>query len=29
MALGADVFVFKPVTIEELEGALRKALLAG
>jgi two-component system chemotaxis response regulator CheY len=26
LALGADAFVFKPVTIEELEGALRKAL---
>ena len=29
MALGADAFVFKPVTIEELEGALRKVLPAG
>ncbi|MEX2029667.1 MAG: hypothetical protein WD906_01670 [Anaerolineales bacterium] len=23
LAMGADTFVFKPVTIEELEGALR------
>lgn len=29
MALGADAFVFKPVTIEELEGASKKALLLG
>ncbi|MEX2029670.1 MAG: hypothetical protein WD906_01685 [Anaerolineales bacterium] len=29
MALGADAFVFNPVTIEELEGALRKALPSG
>ena len=29
MALGADAFVFKPVTIEELEGALKKVLPAG
>jgi DNA-binding response OmpR family regulator len=26
LALGADAFVFKPVTIEELEAALQKAL---
>lgn len=29
MAPGADAFVFKPVTIEEREGALKKALPAG
>lgn len=28
MALGADAFVFKPVTMEELEAAIRKAWLA-
>lgn len=28
LSLGADAFVFKPVTIEELEGALRKAFQA-
>jgi DNA-binding NarL/FixJ family response regulator len=28
MAKGADAFVFKPVTIEELEGAIRKAVAA-
>jgi len=26
MTLGADAFVFKPVTVEELEGALGKAM---
>jgi len=26
MALGADAFVFKPVTIEELEAAPKKAM---
>lgn len=26
MQIGADAFVFKPVTLEELEGALQKAL---
>ena len=28
MKLGADAFVFKPVTIEELEGAIQRALAA-
>ncbi|TFH36461.1 MAG: response regulator [Anaerolineales bacterium] len=28
MALGADAFVFKPVTIEELEGAVQQAFAA-
>ena len=28
MGLGADAFVFKPVTIEELEGAIQRALAA-
>jgi DNA-binding response OmpR family regulator len=28
LAKGADAFVFKPVTIEELEGAIRKAVQA-
>ncbi|MEJ2013270.1 MAG: response regulator [Anaerolineales bacterium] len=28
MKLGADAFVFKPVTIEELESAIQKALAA-
>jgi len=28
LAKGADAFVFKPVTIEELEGAIRKAVAA-
>jgi DNA-binding response OmpR family regulator len=28
MTVGADAFVFKPVTIEELQGAIRKAFLA-
>jgi len=28
MKLGADAFVFKPVTIEELEGAIQRALSA-
>ncbi len=28
MAKGADAFVFKPVTLEELEGAIRKAAAA-
>jgi DNA-binding response OmpR family regulator len=28
LKLGADAFVFKPVTIEELEAALRKAIQA-
>lgn len=27
-AKGADAFVFKPVTLEELEGAIRKAVAA-
>jgi DNA-binding response OmpR family regulator len=26
MTLGADAFVFKPVTVEELEAALGKAM---
>lgn len=26
MELGADAFVFKPVTIDELESAIRKAI---
>jgi DNA-binding NarL/FixJ family response regulator len=28
MKLGADAFVFKPVTIEELEGAIERAMAA-
>jgi CheY-like chemotaxis protein len=28
LAKGADAFVFKPVTIEELEGAIQKAVRA-
>jgi len=28
MELGADAFVFKPVTIEELEGAIQRAFAA-
>ena len=28
LGLGADAFVFKPVTIEELEGAIQRALAA-
>jgi len=28
MELGADAFVFKPVTLEELEGAIQRALKA-
>ncbi len=28
LGLGADAFVFKPVTIEELEGAIERAFLA-
>lgn len=28
LKIGADAFVFKPVTIEELEGALEKAIQA-
>ena len=28
MKLGADAFVFKPVTLEELEGAIERALAA-
>ena len=28
MGLGADAFVFKPVTIEELEGAIQRAFAA-
>jgi len=28
MKLGADAFVFKPVTIEELEGAIQRAMAA-
>ena len=28
MQLGADAFVFKPVTIEELEGAIERAIAA-
>jgi DNA-binding response OmpR family regulator len=28
LAKGADAFVFKPVTIEELEGAIQKAVQA-
>jgi CheY-like chemotaxis protein len=28
MKLGADAFVFKPVTLEELEGAIQRAMAA-
>ena len=28
LGLGADAFVFKPVTIEELEGAIQRAFAA-